>query len=308
MAIQPLNSQSIDKDKIPKIIYGVTLTESQIASASQGESVLLENLDLPNGRVADAKVSFYEEKGEVKMKLLEKKEQLVIPDKIDSYVLTKKDKEDLVAEKPITIKLKNGELLFVQYDKDLNRVTVKTEKDIKVPNEVGGYKLTDQDKALFANKQKLPIRAYYNEKTGTYFLANIRLTDDSKGIEFTNYKEIPKSQVNEMIAKYNSPNRQLENVVGVATRIDVETTEEKSLKTRIEKNDQASLFVEFVKDRNYSGLEELSKAGFKASPSLVEKTTKEFNYTKEEKTLLQTTVKLDTTKQVKTPKENQISI
>lgn len=303
MPVQQFEKETIEKDKIPQVLYGVALTEGQIKKAMEGENIYLENLNI-NGKVTDAKIKFYTdpEDQQVKFKLLEKKQELTIPDKVDTYQLTDKDKKDLMEEKVVAIKLKTGSLLFVQLDKELNRVTVKTEKDIKVPDEIGGYKLTDQDKVLFANKEKLPLRIFYNEKTDTHFLCNIRLTEDGKGIEFDNYKEVPKHQVKDLTNKYNTQDKAIENASGITSRIIAESTEEKTTEKKIAKKDKEMLFSEFVRDRNYQGLEALSRAGFKASEDLINKTTKENNYTQEEKNLLQSTMKIEKAK--KTVKHN----
>ena len=131
-----------------------------------------------------------------------RKEALTIPDKILGKKLSKKDKELLLAGEivPLTVKKKD---LMLQVDKDLNSVIVRSSQEIRIPEAIGqtseyqGYKLTKADKYLLANGHALE-NILMHSKEG-YFIADVRLTDDKKGIQFTNIQSLTPSKAQELI-------------------------------------------------------------------------------------------------------------
>ena len=154
-------------------------------------------------------------KGEVLATISHKKETLEIPDKIEGTKLSRNDKRALMDGETVFIKSKNGDV-YLQIDKELNMIIVKGSKEMGIPNVIGdsvmahgykGYELSDSDKNLLANGRMLPPRVLAS--SNGYILAEFGMTDDRKGVKFANVVTIPKEEVNEYIAKYNSR----ENVV-----------------------------------------------------------------------------------------------
>ena len=86
------------------------------------------------------------------------------------------------------------------FDMDLISVLVRSSLEIKIPNVIGkteeydGYKLTKADKYLLANGHTLESKLMHS-KDG-YILADISLTDDKKGIQFSNIQSIRRSELN----------------------------------------------------------------------------------------------------------------
>ncbi len=315
MPIQEANPPRIPipEAEIPERVLGVTLTPTQIKRAAQGEQILLENMHVQD-RLVDGKISFKMENGKLKTETYFKKEKLEIPPSIrlrlpngkeEEYKFEKQQLEDLHNEKTIRIELSDKTRFFVRVDRELNRITVKSENELKIPREIGGYTLTEKDQIALADNKEIPLRVYHSQQTNTYFTARVKMTDDKKGYEFIDFKQIPLDQVQEFKARLNH-GRELETVIDVTTKF--EQKDKTEVQKKVEKDDKMNLFVEFTRERNFEGLEELTKKGFKVSVELVDKTTKQFNYTQEEKTQLQSSVSIEKTKPVARHNSQEISI
>ena len=148
-----------------------------------------------------------EKKGKLRMSengisVFYRKEALTIPDRMLGHKLNKTEKERLLHGDIIPLDTKRGTIML-QVDKDLNSVIVKSSKEIKIPNVIGkteeyeGYKLTKADKYLLANGHTLESKLMHS-KDG-YILANISLTDDKKGIQFSNIQSITEGKAYELI-------------------------------------------------------------------------------------------------------------
>ena len=131
-----------------------------------------------------------------------RKEALVIPDKVLGKKLGKKEKEQLLAGDivPITVNKKD---ILLQVDRDLNSVILRTNQEIKIPDiigqtsEYGGYKLTKADKYLLANGHALENKLLHSPEG--YFIADIQLTDDRKGVMIQNIQSITPGKAQELI-------------------------------------------------------------------------------------------------------------
>lgn len=148
-------------------------------------------------------------KGEVLAVLNTKKEALEIPHEIQGTKLSRNDKKMLYDGHSVLINTKKGDF-YLQIDKELNTVTIKGSEQMGIPDVIGddkkhkfdGYKLTNADKELLANGHLMPPRVLCS-KDG-YILAEFGLTEDRKGVKFAHTISIPKNEVNNYIAKYNS--------------------------------------------------------------------------------------------------------
>lgn len=91
----------------------------------------------------------------------------------------------------------------MQVDRDLNSVIVRTNHEIKIPDVIGktneyeGYKLTKADKFLLANGHTLENKLLHSPDG--YFIADIRLTDDMKGVMILNIQSITPTKAQELI-------------------------------------------------------------------------------------------------------------
>lgn len=132
-----------------------------------------------------------------------RKEALVIPDNILGHKLSKKEKDDLLHGNIVNISTKNNKDIYLQVDRDLNMVVVKTSKELHIPKVIGktndypGYELTPADKFLLANGKSLENKLIGSENG--YIIANVTLTPDNKGIAFSNIQSITNSKAKEII-------------------------------------------------------------------------------------------------------------
>jgi hypothetical protein len=190
---QKTRQKLVDIDKIHDEIYGVNLSELDKERLSYGEyTSVKEHFTLPNGSVKDGKVKLsVNNKGEVEYHFLFQKEILEIPERIGGKKISKEQLEDLKAGKTVLLSLDEKDI-YLKVDKELNCVSISTGKEIGIPDEIGGYKLTSDDKVKLANNEPIGSRIYQG-KDG-YFIANIKLSKDNKEMIFMDIKSVERPQ------------------------------------------------------------------------------------------------------------------
>lgn len=89
-------------------------------------------------------------------------------DKILGKKLSKKDKEQLLAGEVVPVRIRDKDI-FLQVDRDLNSVIVRSNQELKIPQVIGktdeyeGYKLTKSDKYLLANGHSLENKLLHSK-------------------------------------------------------------------------------------------------------------------------------------------------
>ena len=107
--------------------------------------------------------------------------------------LSKKDKAQLLAGEVVPVRIRDKDI-FLQVDRDLNSVIVRSNQELKIPQVIGktdeyeGYKLTKSDKYLLANGHSLEITLPHS-KDG-YFLADTPPTQDRTGVMTQNIQSL----------------------------------------------------------------------------------------------------------------------
>ena len=190
-----------------------------------------------------------------------RKESLVIPDKILGKKLSKKDKEQLLAGEVVPIRIRDKDI-FLQVDRDLNSVIVRSNQELKIPQVIGktaeyeGYKLTKSDKYLLANGHSLENKLLHS-KDG-YFIADIQLTEDRKGVMIQNIQSVSNEKAHEMIQ-------------AMRQRLDVQPVglEQKAGQEPAQGRDRDSEFKEAVGRRDFEKIEMLREEGYKPSEEYV---------------------------------------
>ncbi|MFZ1806413.1 MAG: DUF3945 domain-containing protein [Cyclobacteriaceae bacterium] len=305
----PSKKPLADISEVPDHVNGCHLSLTQKQVFANGELLFLENMRLQDGRIVDGKVKLVkDEKGEFTIPVFEKKEILEIPEQILSYKLSLKDKEDLMAEKAVAIKIPSGQTLFLQIDKDLNRVMIQTERDLSMISEVGKYKLTEKDKLAWVNGVKLPTRIFYEEKTGTYFAASIRKSEDGKGIEYHNYKslkDLHPDKLKDLIKEVNygpdvitATSSVTQSIKTDKAPISEHVTNKHSTKEIDTTHDNDRRFVEYTNNKDYEGLKRLAQEGYKPEKDIIDRTTAQLNLTTSEKKAIMSAVGNQTQKNI----------
>ncbi len=301
----------VEPSEIPDQVNRVSLSPIQKDSFSKGELVFLQNMQLPDGRIVDGKIKLVkDENGAINVQLFEKKEVLEIPEKILAYKLSQKDKEDLLKEKAVAIKVPSGQTLFLQIDKDLNRVMIQTERDLSIISEIGNYKLNESDKIAWANGEKLPTRIFYDEKTGSHFAASIRKTEDGKGIEYHNYKSLKDVQPDKLKDLIKSYNHGPDIITATSSLTDSIKTESKAAEQQIQvtethstkevntSHDNDRRFVEYTNNKDFEGLKRLAQEGYKPEKELIDKTAQQLNLSTQEKKAVMSAIGNETQKNI----------
>lgn len=167
-----------------------------------------------------------------------RKEALVIPDSLLGKKLSKKQQQDLLDGNVIVLSTKKGSV-FLQVDRDLNSVVVRSEKELAVPAQIGGYKLTTADKYLMANGYSLENKLMKTPQG--YIIADVSMTPDKKGFAFSNTQMVSETKAKELLQK----------------RIDDS------------KRDFEAEFKEAVSNKNYEKLSQLKEDGYKPSEEVI---------------------------------------
>ena len=196
-----------------------------------------------------------------------RKEALVIPDKVLGKKLGKKEKEQLLAGDivPITVNKKD---ILLQVDRDLNSVILRTNQEIKIPDiigqtsEYGGYKLTKADKYLLANGHALENKLLHSPEG--YFIADIQLTDDRKGVMIQNIQSITPGKAQELI-KAMTPKLE-------AHAANIEVAKEQKHE---EGRNMEAEFKEAVGKHDFEKIGKLKEEGYKPSEEFIKGIGKE---------------------------------
>jgi hypothetical protein len=168
------------------------------------EKNVMSGLREINGRQAKLR---YDDNG---IAIFYKKESMLIPDSIFGKKLTAEQKNQLKNGETILFKGKNN--IFLQLDKELNAVVVRTSKELPIPEIVGktdffkGYELTPMDRYLLANGKSIDNKLMAG-KDG-YFVADFSMSPDKKGVIFSNIQNVSKEIAEQMIS---SQKEQLKN-------------------------------------------------------------------------------------------------
>lgn len=155
------------------------------------EEGILSGMTNIKGKAAKARLS---ENG---ITIFERKEILTIPDKILGKKLSSRQKQDLLDGNIIVLPTQKGDLML-QVDRDLNSVIVRSQRELAIPKEIGGYKLTPADKYLLANGHSLDNKVLNTEEG--YIIANISMNEDKKGYTFNHIQMISKTKAEELMA------------------------------------------------------------------------------------------------------------
>lgn len=180
-----------------------------------------------------------------------RKEALVIPNKILGKKLSEKQRKNLLDGEIIVFPAKKGHL-FVQVDRDLNSVIIRSEKEIAIPAKIGDRELTAADKYLLANGHSLDNMILFGEEG--YFMADVSWTGDKKGIAFSNVQALSATKAKELLAK------QQEN--DVAQTVDQE-------KSPLEERDMEAELKDAVAKDDYEKMAQLKEEGYKPSEEVI---------------------------------------
>lgn len=157
---------------------------------TQLEKGVMSDLTDVSGRVAKVRLT---ENG---VSITFKKEALIIPDSLFGEKLSKQQKQDLLDGNVIVLSTKKGDM-FLQVDKDLNAVVVRSEKELSVPSKIGEYELTSADKYLLVNNYSLDNKLLHTPNG--YIIANVSMTPDKKGYAFSSIQTISETKAKEIL-------------------------------------------------------------------------------------------------------------
>ena len=202
--------------------HNLSLKETTKDFLAAGEwSDFLEDIKLDPETYKHGKIKLSREKdGTVKVNYQFHQEQLVVPHKIGKHQLSDDDRHKLANNEVVGPINYEGNEIYMRVDPQLNSVTVRTAKEISIPNVIGhnanenfkGYTLTDQDKNKLANGGALSTKLFCG-KDG-FFTANFAISEDKRGVIFTNVQSVAPSKVKELEARYNMPKSNLiDNVI-----------------------------------------------------------------------------------------------
>jgi hypothetical protein len=199
--------QVIPIDQIPRSLFDCQLTDPQRDLLSKGESVYLKDMVLQDGSLADGSVQLKKgDDSEVKVLMFLDEHQLPLqlPHKILGHILTEEETRLLRAGSEVGPINYKGDLFKIKIDPKLNRVIIKTEKQIGLISQMGGYTFTDSDKKKLLAGQRTSPRIF-RSKDGLYFLAQIELTPARDGIIIHEQKIFDKKEdISSLIEIYNT--------------------------------------------------------------------------------------------------------
>jgi hypothetical protein len=229
-------------EDVPKDIQGVKLNEEQREDLQKGNAIFLKGMTLPSGTKTNGYVALQEdEKGNPELKYLYGNDKVVIDDKIGKHKLSKEEKKDLERGKVVgPIKISKEFSGFLQVDKNINRVVVRSHQEIGVPKEIGGYDLSAQDQNRLANHQEMLPRIFKGQHG--YFMANVQLTPEKDGLVYSNVQGLTNQKAHDLIDQVNNRQYAPVNLSDIA-----EMTAKSSEKEQTVKIDKTNLSEKEIK-------------------------------------------------------------
>lgn len=196
-------TQLIPVEACPNELFGVKLTEAQKADYSLGKPVFLENMQFGDV-LKDGKIQLVLDKnGELQNTVDFKESQLEIPKSVLGKDLSEEEIKRLKNGEEVKIN-QSGKDLFIKIDPELNKIVVRSHEQIKEMPMIGGYNLSDKEHRDLLNGSRLEPKVFKG-KDG-YFLANVELSPDKKGVVFTNAKPVAFTEVDALLETYNKSN------------------------------------------------------------------------------------------------------
>lgn len=193
-------------------INGIRLSQKEVEALNNGNRIYLENMSI-NGM----KRSGYIKNQNSHFIVDNLTDKFTVSDTILEKKLSADEHDKLKNGLPIAINSQNDNYL-VQIDNSKNKVVIKADYSISMPQEIGNYKLTSSDKSFLENNQYMPPRVFLEKNTQSYFIANVKLTEDRKGLEFNGVNMLSQQEGKRLIQQYNqdhSSNKDISAVFNV---------------------------------------------------------------------------------------------
>lgn len=225
------NLNDINREELEKQLNktGIAFTKQDIDLMLDGKySTLKENLNLADGAVKDGKIKLsIDDEGNIKFNYKFKVNEIEIPRSIGAKKFSEEEINHLINGKAVQFNY-NGDLMFLQVDKELNAITIKTASEINLSEvaefKMGGYVFDEKQKAALDRGEL--INGIVMKGEMGWFVASMRQTDDKKGFIYENYKEVTQEQAEQLLKDRNKDSR-LENLISTTSSVD-KTNEKES--------------------------------------------------------------------------------
>ena len=231
---------------------GINFTEKDMDLILDGKpTTLKENILLDDGRKKDAKIVISEDdKGKLKFKYYFKEHELIIPKKIGNKVFTEEETIALKKGQAVNINYK-GENMFLQLDPDLNTIVVKKADEIKLAElgsfKLGQYEFSKNELATLKNKERVPSVVLKGDEG--YFMASVRLTEDNKGIEYSDYKALSQKEAL-ILLKERENTQEILNVISTSKDTEHSFSQEKAIENTMSVSANKSTDVSVTDESN----------------------------------------------------------
>ena len=201
---QKTREEIIPYDLIPDVIGGINLNEEVKTKLSYGlESPMYKDILKDNEELIDGKISlsYDEATNQIGVYYNERANTLKIDGSIFGIELEDEQKEKLLNNETLGPIKHKGKDFFVNIDDELNKVVVKTSYEIGVPNEIGGYIISEIEKSQLSRGNQMDTKIF--EQDGNYFSAKVSLSKDKTGLVFNNIKSVTKERASELKDLFN---------------------------------------------------------------------------------------------------------
>jgi len=217
---------TFSKEETPKRFNNIIFDDNDLEALRTGNTTKMHQYVLDNKSGDETQYLpkgkfqlFKDDEGEVTIKIIPFCEKLEIPKKLLGKELSQEEVKRLEDGDFVQIKdQRTNENFYVQVDKEVNMVVIKSEKTLGIPNQMLGYTLSDGEKEKLANNELLPERIYKDSK-GNYMMAQVTFSEDRKSVIFKNVTELTEKKAKELIPKVNSQVNVLKNAAFAATEI-----------------------------------------------------------------------------------------
>lgn len=225
-----------------------------------------------------------------------RKETLIIPDRVLGKRLSQKQKDLLLEGKTVPLSVKGSNILL-QVDRDLNRVMLLSDHEIKIPPIIGntklypGYKLTEADTFLLANGYAIESKLLHSDQG--YILADVGLSPDKKGVYMANIQRISDGKAQEIMKEMEisgKKNQTIDQIPVVEPKVKVNTENQITItnisqeqaKVQDSAVDMEKELKDAIANNNFERISRLANEGYKPSEQVISGLGKDGNLSEDQ--------------------------
>lgn len=276
MELNEEHFKEIDLKEVPKEVKGAKLEDEDRIQLSKTGNCIIEDVYFEKtGVTKDVRVDAKTKSGKIEYALTDVSKPLEIPDRLGNKKLSNKDKQAIVESKVLYDFTYKGHNLSLRADIKKSAVTIFRDKEIQTPKTLGGYKFSEKEQKDLESGKRISTKVYRGDYG--YFIANVSMTPNKRGITFENVKEISQDKAMQLIERHNKSagveetkekGTVIENAASISASAELDRTKEQEVTNAKGKEEEKQtspqdMFRESLHDKDFNKMGQAVKAGYR---------------------------------------------